>query len=126
MFPGIRYGRSRSGSLKRSATTDGVRGRERQHRAERVEVAEEVGLARDQQDPGEHREHDDREPRRAVAWVQLREDARQLAVLGERPRQPRDPDQPRVGGDEQDRRRQDADVVAQTCVTPVREPEVLR
>ena len=34
-------------------------------------------------------------------------------MLGKRPRQPRDPDQPGVGGDEQDRRREDAHVIPQ-------------
>ena len=34
-------------------------------------------------------------------------------MLGQRPRQPRDPDQPCVRGDDQDRRRQHADVVAE-------------
>ena len=81
-----------------------VRGGERQHRAERVEVAEERGLPRDEEQDREERVDDDREPRRPVAAVDPREDRRELAVLGQRPRQPRDPDQPRVRGDDQDRR----------------------
>ena len=95
-----------------------MRRRERQHRAERVEVAEEVGLAGDQHDPGEHREHDDREPRGPVGAVQAREQLRDLAMLGERPREPRYPDQARVRGDHQDRGRQDADVVTQRGLEP--------
>ena len=37
-------------------------------------------------------------------------EANQLPVLGQRPGEPRDPDQPRVGGDEQDRRGEQPDV----------------
>ena len=43
--------------------------------------------------------------------MQLREDARQLPVLGQRPGQARDPDHAGIGGDEQDRRGQQTDVV---------------
>ena len=95
-----------------------MRRRERQHRAERVEVAEEVGLARDQQEHRQHREEGDREPRRAVLAVHAGEERRQLAVLGQRPREPRYPDQARVRGDHQDRGRQDADVVTQRGLEP--------
>ena len=95
-----------------------MRCRERQHRAERVEIAEEVGLARDQQEHRQHREEGDREPRRAVLAVHAGEERRQLAVLGQRPREPRYPDQARVRGDHQDRGRQDADVVTQRGLEP--------
>ena len=110
--PGHPVGALAVGLLDAQRDHRDVRGREREHRAERVEVAEEgrscPGAAAA---PASTEKNDDREPRRAVARVQAREDRRQLAVLGQRPRQPRDADQPGVGGDEQDRRREHADVV---------------
>ena len=62
-----------------------VRHREREHRAERVQVAEQRRLAGEQEQRGEEAEERDREPRRAVLAVQAGEDLGQLAVLGQRP-----------------------------------------
>ena len=89
----------------------GVRGRERQHRAERVEVAQHVDVGEGDQQHGEGGEEDDREPGRAIGRVQPREDPGQLAMLRQRPRQARDADQPGVGGDEENRRGEQPDVV---------------
>ena len=93
--------------------------RERQHRAEAVEVAEEVGLAWDQQQHGEAGKDDQREPRRPVFRMHARKDLRQLAVLCERPGQSRNADHAGVRGDHQNRCRQHADVVAQRGRDPV-------
>ena len=87
-------------------------GGEGEHRPKRIEVAQQRRFAGDDQHPGENREEHDREPGRAVAVVQLGEDARQLAVLGERPREARHADQAGVGSDQEDRRGQYPDVVA--------------
>ncbi len=113
--PGHAVGTLLIGLLDAQRDHGDVRGREREHRAERVEVAQQVGFAGQDQHAGEDREEHDREPRRAEARVQAREDARQLAVLGQRPGEPRDADQAGVGGDEQDRRGEHADVVAARC-----------
>ena len=53
-----------------------VRGREREHRAEGVEVAEQFRFARQDQQRGESREEEDREPRRAKRRMQAREQRR--------------------------------------------------
>ena len=100
-----------------------MRHREREHRAERVQVAEQRRLAGEQEQRGEEAEERDREPRRAVLAVQAGEDLGQLAVLGQRPRQAADADQPGVGGDEEDRRGQDADVCAHEVQQPAAEAE---
>ena len=81
--------------------------------------------------PGQHREHgdagerDDRDVRRVEARVDLPEPLGQLAVLAHREGEPRDPDQPGVGRDDEDHRRQHADVVAQDVREAPAEPEVL-
>ena len=73
-------------------------------------LPEEVGLARDQRQARDPPEHDDPDPRRAEARVQLAQRVGHLAVQAHRVDQPRDADDPGVGGDEQDRRREQADV----------------
>ena len=87
-----------------------MRDRERQHRAERVHVAQEVGLARDHRHAGDRAEQQDPDPRRAVLRVQLAQAVGHLAVDAHRVDEPRDADDPRVRGDEEDRRREQADV----------------
>ena len=88
-----------------------VRDRERERRPERVERADEVDVAG--QDHGDRRdacEEHDREPRRLEAWVQPPEDLRDLPVGRHRVGDPGRADDARVGGDEEDRRGEDADV----------------
>ena len=84
--------------------------REREHRSERVHVAEERGLARDQREARDPSEHEDPDPGGAKAGVQLAELVGDLAVQAHRVDESRDPDDPGIGGDEQDRRRQQPDV----------------
>ena len=59
--------------------------REREHRPEAVEVAEEVSVPGQHQRHGDRGEEEDREPWGVEARVQPGEDARELAVLGEGP-----------------------------------------
>ncbi len=87
-----------------------MRDRERQHRAERVQVPQERGLARDERDARHQAEQDDPDPRRAVPRVQPAQPVGQLAVQPHRVHQARHADDPGVGRDEQDRRGQQADV----------------
>ena len=85
--------------------------REREHRAERVHRAEEGGLARQEdEDRDEPAEDDQRDPRRLELRVQVAEDGRQLPVAGHGVGDPRGPDHACVRGDEEDRRREQADV----------------
>ena len=98
--------------------------RERQHRAERIHVAQERRLPRDQRDARDPPEHDDPDPRRAEVRVQLAQLVRHLAVQAHRIDQPRDTDDPSVGRDEQDRRGQQADIDL-PCVLQRPQVEVL-
>ena len=96
----------------------GVRDREREHRAERVEVAEERdALAAGDLGGADHadrreRVDDDRDPGRAPGRVDRAQEVGELPVHAHRVRQARDADQPGVRGDDQDRAREQADVVA--------------
>jgi hypothetical protein len=65
-----------------------MRDREREHRPEAVEVAEEVRVPGQHQRHGDRGEEEDREPRGVEARVQLGEGAGELAMLGERPGEP--------------------------------------
>ena len=107
----MRYGSSTGGGFRRSWITREVRDREREHRPERVHPADEVDVARqheeDREDAGED---DQREPRRLEARVQPPEHLRQLPVARHRVGDPRRADHAGVRGDEEDRRREDADV----------------
>ena len=73
-------------------------------------VAEELGLAGQQRDDRGEAEHEDADPRRAEARVQAAQRVGHLAVDAHRVDEPRDADQRRVRGDEQDRRGEQADV----------------
>ncbi len=104
----------------------GVREREREHRAEGVQVAEEGDRAR--RDHQEHRDHaveDDGDVRRVELRVDVPDRLRQLAVLPHRVRQPGHADDARVRRDDQDRRRQDRDVVGHALLDRVRDRQVL-
>jgi hypothetical protein len=57
-----------------------MRDGERQHRAERVHVAEEVGLPGQKRHDCRQREHDDPDPRCTEAWVQASQRVRHLPV----------------------------------------------
>ena len=87
-----------------------VRHREREHRPERVDRAEELGLARDERDAGEAGEHQDAQVGRAEARVQPSHGVGHLAVQPHRVHEPRDAEHAGVGGRHEDRDRQDADV----------------
>ena len=87
-----------------------VRDRERQHRAERVHVAQEFGLAGDDRQAGDRAEQQDPDPGRAEARMQAAEAVGHLAVQPHRVDQPRGADDAGVGRDEQDRRGEHADV----------------
>ena len=87
-----------------------MRDRERQHRPERVHVAQKRRLAGDDRQAGDPSEQDDPDPRRAELGVQPAQALGHLAVQPHRVDEPRDADDPGVGGDEEDRGRQQADV----------------
>ena len=98
-------GNMRSRTIEACATVNEKR------RAERVERADEVDVARQEdRDRGDAREEDEREPRRLEARVQAAEDLRQLPVAGHRVRDPRRTDDAGVRRDEEDRRGEHADV----------------
>ena len=108
--PGAAVGPRPVGLLDAQPDHRRVRDRERQHRAEGVHVAEEFGLARDDRQAGDAAEQQDPDPGRREARVQPAEAVGDLAVQPHRVDEPRGADDARVGGDEQDRRGEDADV----------------
>ena len=88
-----------------------MRDREREHRAERVHPAEEVDLAREDEDRrADGAEHDQRQHRRLQLRMQPAEHLGELPVARHRVGDPRRADHARVRRDEEDRRREDADV----------------
>ena len=98
------------GQLRAQAHDREVRDRERQHRAEGVHLAQEVGLAGQQRQHRDAAEDDDPQPRRAVARMQPPQPVGHLAVDAHRVHEPRDADQAGVRRDEEDRRGEQADV----------------
>ena len=70
-------------------------------------------------------EHQDRDVRGAVLGMDLAQALGQLPVVAHREGEAGDADQPGIGGDQQDDRRQDADVVAEDVGEPGPQPEVL-
>src|SRR5205823_8757584 len=74
---------------------------------ERVYSTEQVDLRREDERGRDDAEDDDRHVRRLELRVQPRERLREEVVLRERVAQARDADEPGVGGDDQDRERQD-------------------
>ena len=73
-------------------------------------LPEERRLARDDRHAGDRAEDDDPDPRRAEARMEPPQPVGQLAMEAHRVDEPGDADDPGVGGDEQDRRGQQADV----------------
>ncbi len=108
--PGTAVGAPVVGIAHAQADQGQVRHRERQHRAKRVDLAEEVRLAGEQREAGEAGEHEDPDVRRAVAAMQAAHRVGQLAVHPHRVRQPRDAEHARVRGGHEDRDGEDADV----------------
>ena len=84
--------------------------REREHRPERVDQAEELGLAREQRDARERGEHQDPHVRRAEPRVQPAQVVRHLPVHAHRVHEPRDPEHAGVRRRDEDRDRQDRHV----------------
>ena len=104
----------------------GVRDRERERRPERVERADEVHVAGEQdQDRADAREDDEREPGRLEARVEPAEDLRQLPVARHRVRDARGSDHPGVRGDEQDGGGEDPDVDLEPAEQPALDADVL-
>ena len=87
-----------------------MRHREREHRAERVDRAQEVGLARQHGDAGERREDEDADVRRPEVRVQPPQAVRHLAVDAHRVGQARDAEDAGVRRRDEDRHGEEGDV----------------
>ena len=104
----------------------GMRDGERERRSERVERADEVHVAREEQeDRRDPREHDERQPRRLEARMERAQALRQLAVARHRVRDAGRADDARVRRDEEDRGREHADVDLRDVERQPLQPEVL-
>ncbi len=103
-----------------------VRDRERQHRAERVHVAEEIRPARQEHDNREQPAEDQqRQPGSLELRMQPAEDLGQLLVRRHGIRDARRADHAGVGRDQEDRRSQDADVDLRGLQHLTVQPQVL-
>ena len=94
-------------------------------RAERVDRAEELGLARRHHQRRDAREDRDRDVGRLEARVDPAQELGKLAVHAHREGEPREPDQRSVGRDQQDHRSQDPDVDPERVGQPGIEADVL-
>jgi hypothetical protein len=95
-----------------------VRGRERDHGAERIEVGQQGDLARRDKQRGDRPEQGDGDIRRESPRMHAAQRRRQLLVPGHGVRQPRGADDARIGADDQDGRGKNRDPRRQDHLQP--------
>ncbi len=116
---GILYGRSRSGSRKRSRTTDRQTIVNAARRAEGRDAEQELEVGGEHEQHGQQRADADDHDRRRARRVQVADPRRELAVDREPVAEPRDAEHRRVAGRRQHGDGGDRDEVAQRLAQPL-------